>query len=462
MRKILKLRAIMTKILIRFSMATEILDKLTNFYFIGIGGVSMSGLAKLLISLGKSVAGSDRIRSDYTDELENCGVKVCIGERESVADYDAVVYTDAVQADDWQLVEAKQSDKIIFSRGQLLYEIGRKFKKVIAVSGCHGKTTCTAMLAHIFYAAEKGFAAHIGGRDKRFSNGCFFGNFYLITEACEYKKNFLFLKPDIAVILNSEPDHLECYGSAENLRSAYLQFSAQSAATISLFGDMEVNGITFGIDVDSDFSARNLVEINGAYSFDVFEKNRNLGKIKLNVYGKHNVLNALAAIAVSRKLKIPFEAIREGVASFTGVERRFEELGCYKQTRVIADYAHHPNEIRATLRTARNLTYGRIFVIFQPHTYSRTKNLLKEFIEVLSETENLLIYRTFAAREYFDDAGSALTLSQNIKKSRYGDEAGDITDFIETANSGDLILFLGAGDIYEVAKNIIKNQTLYF
>lgn len=435
-------------------------DNFASFYFIGIGGVSMSGLAKFLLAQGKTVDGSDNVASVYTDELTALGSKIAIGgDKGSVRNYDAVVYTDAISENDIQLSEARALKKTIFSRGRLLADIGSEFGKVIAVSGCHGKTTCTAMLAHIFSAADKAFAAHIGGKDLTFSNTYYCGNDYFITEACEYKKNFLLLKPDISVILNSDADHLECYGSKENLRSAYLQFASNAETAITLFGDMNCGGVTFGYDKNSDYSARKIVSLGGMYCFSVYEGQNCLGAVSLNVYGKHNVLNALAAIAVGRAVGIPFDSIREGLKSFSGVERRFECIGDINGVKCVADYAHHPNEIRATLRAAKKITAGELFVVFQPHTYSRTKNLFKDFVKVLTPLENLLIYRTFAAREYFDDSGSALTLSQHIKKSRYGDDVRDITDFIAAAEEGDLILFLGAGDIYDIAKGIVKNQS---
>lgn len=414
----------------------------------------MSGLAKYLMSCDKKVSGYDLSESVYTNEL---GVHIDTGSRRpSVEDFDAVVYTDAIRNDDIQLIEARKLKKTVIPRGRLLAEICKNFKKVIAVSGCHGKTTCTAMLAHIFAAAGKKFGAHIGGRDKFFKNAHYCGNDFFITEACEYKKNFLLLNPDISVILNCDADHLECYGSMENLRAAYIQFEKSAQTAVTLYGDFD-GDITFGYDTKADYSAKKITDVGGAYSFTVCEGGEALGQISLQVYGRHNVLNALAATAVARRAEIDFKFIKQGLESFAGVERRFERLGAVNGAEYIADYAHHPNEIKATLRAANKITKGRLFVIFQPHTYSRTKNLFKEFVRVLSGMEKLLIFRTFAAREYFDDAGSALTLSQAIKKSRYGDDVRDIADFILSAKEGDTVLFLGAGDIYEIAKSVVRN-----
>ncbi|MDE7452779.1 MAG: UDP-N-acetylmuramate--L-alanine ligase, partial [Clostridia bacterium] len=360
-------------------MRVKFLDAFESFYFIGIGGVSMSGLAKYLLSLGKKVSGSDAVSNEYTDELKNCGAEIFIGEpTDSVAEYDLVVYTDAIKDNDVRLCEARKLSKRVLSRGQLLYEISRDFKKVIAVSGCHGKTTCCAMLAHIFSAAGKKFAAHIGGKDLTFTNFYCCGNDFLITEACEYKKNFLLLKPNISVVLNSEPDHLECYDGEDELRRSYLQFASCADIAVSLYCDLPVDGgISFGFDKSADFYAKNIRSGGGVFSFTVYENGGELGTVNLNVYGKHNVLNALAATAAARSAGIPFEFIRDGLSSFSGVERRFENIGSVNGAECIADYAHHPAELRATIRTAKKLTAGKIFVVFQPHTYSRTKNLFK-------------------------------------------------------------------------------------
>ena len=417
----------------------------------------MSGLAKYLLSLGKKVGGSDIISNEYTEELINLGAHVSIEPViDSVANYQLIIYTDAVKDTDTRICEARNLSKEIISRGQFLYEISREFGKVIAVSGCHGKTTCSAMLTHIFAVSGKKFASHIGGGDIAYSNFYYCCNDFFITEACEYKKNFLLLKPDIAVILNSDADHLECYGSEAELKRAYLRFADSAGIAVTLYRDLPISyGPHFGFDKSADYYAKNIKNSEGAYSFSLYENNAELGTVRLNVYGKHNVLNALAAVAAARSAGINFADISKGLASFSGVKRRFEIIGKVNGAKFIADYAHHPNELRAVLRTAQKLTPEKLYVVFQPHTYSRTKNLFKHFVKVLSHLNNLMIYKTFAAREYYDDEGSALTLSQSLKKSRYGDCVYDIRDFVLRAGKGDTILFLGAGDIYDLAKQCI-------
>ena len=309
------------------------------------------------------------------------------------------------------------------------------------------------MLAHIFKCADKKYCAHIGGRDNEFHNLHYCGDDYFITEACEYKRNFLYLNPYIGVVLNSEPDHMECYGSEENLIAAYDEFCEKSVRSVKLYDDKIKGKVTFGSNKNADYFADDMSVKNGCYSFAVYEYGKKLGHVDLNVVGKHNVFNALAAIVVARIENIPFDSIVLGLENFSGVERRMQFLGYINGAKCFADYAHHPSEIASTLSSISGT--GNLFVVFQPHTYSRTKNLFSDFVQVLEPIKNLLIYRTFSAREYFDDAGNALTLSQAIGSSKYGESPQDIIEFMHNATVGDTVLFLGAGDIYEIAKTLI-------
>ncbi|MDE7439414.1 MAG: UDP-N-acetylmuramate--L-alanine ligase, partial [Clostridia bacterium] len=228
------------------------------------------------------------------------------------------------------------------------------------------------------------FSAHIGGKDLTFSNFYCCGYDYFITEACEYKKNFLRLKPDVAVILNSDADHLECYGSEEALKSAYVEFSESAKRTVALLGDLpQLSGISFGFEQSAEYYAKNIKTHKGICTFTAYERNEKLGNISLNVFGKHNVLNALAAIAVTRCFGISFEQIKAGLNSFIGVERRFEKFCETDGILYYADYAHHPNELRASLKTARSITKGKLFVVFQPRTCSLTKLLFGQYVRVL-------------------------------------------------------------------------------
>ncbi|MGN1103287.1 MAG: UDP-N-acetylmuramate--L-alanine ligase [Candidatus Coproplasma sp.] len=425
-----------------------------SYFFVGIGGVSMSALAKILFNNGKTVAGYDRVCGQNVECLRALGIEVTNNLNADVSSFDCIVYTDAIASNNKILLTAMRLGKVIISRGNFLALLCNEFSNVVAVSGCHGKTTCTAMIAHIFKEAGLSFTAHIGGDDQLLTNAYTGGNSYFVTEACEYKRNFLLLNPDIGIVLNSDEDHLDCYESAEDLKNAYVQFSNRSKCAIRLYGDGEFSGITFGLDDRATYYAKKLRQENGRYNFIAYEKGEELGRVSLSVSGKHNVLNALASIAAARVLGLEFKDIANGLLSFKGVKRRFELIGEINGATCIADYAHHPNEIKAVLKTARLVCQGELYVIFQPHTYSRTKTLFKQFVGVLSPVKKLLIYKTYAAREYYDDAGSALTLSNGIKRSRYGDCPADILIFTQKCRTGDVILFLGAGDIYDIAKQL--------
>ncbi len=418
----------------------------------------MSALARFAIMQGKRVGGSDR-DAEAAERLRGFGVKIFRGGVGGPASYDAVVYTDAVGRDDADLRYALSLNKPAFSRAKFLAAACAKFADVTAVAGAHGKTTCTAMLASIFYAAGKRFSAHIGGNSIQFSNFCSFGNDCFITEACEYKKNFLLIDADTAVILNTDADHLECYRDEGELLECYRRFAFRASNAVVACGALaeKVSGaVTFGTGRGASFRACNAECSDGCYSFELEAFGKTEGRVSLSVPGKHNVHNALAAAAASYVHGISFDGIMRGLEEFEGVERRMQLLGNYGGARCVADYAHHPTEIAAALKTAGKITEGKLFVVFQPHTYSRTKNLFAQFVAVLSRVHRLLIYRTYAAREYFDEEGCAFTLARAVRKSRYGECAEDITKFMSAAGDGDTVLFLGAGDIYDIAKKILS------
>ncbi len=418
----------------------------------------MSALAKLLLCMGKSVYGCDRVRNEYVIELQLKGVGITFTADDNKIDAcDVVVYTDAVKEDDLHIRRAVKNNKALLSRGQLLAAVSRCFNFTIAIAGCHGKTTCTSMLAHIFACADKQFSAHIGGNDLSFGNCRVAGYDYFITEACEYGKNFLFLNPDIGVILNSDIDHLECYSGEDDLINSYTRFADNSEKCICLHNDRcRCGEVTFGLDETADFSAKKIKSDKGKYSFDIYERGRKICSVSLNVYGRHNIFNALAAAATARLSGIMAEPIEKGLNRFSGVARRFEKLGKVNGCDVIADYAHHPREIKAVLRTATEVTDNEIYVIFQPHTYSRTKNLFDDFVACLSGIDHLLIYKTFAAREYFDAEGSALTLANAIDNCIYAECPQDIKYYLRDIKQSDKIFVLGAGDIYNIVREILN------
>lgn len=419
----------------------------------------MSGLAKLLLTFSLKVSGSDLSRNAFTDELVQMGASVFTGvdgERKELIEADVVVYTDAISLDNAELLTAKRLKKRLYSRGEFLSLVSRRFSTVITVAGSHGKTTCTAMCAHILATAAAPFTAHIGGEDLQFKNFCFHGREYFLTEACEYKKNLLKIQSDIAILLNADKDHLDSYNGEEDLRNCFIKYLNGAKQKIVYADEQGINvdgAITFGFSQNANYQAKDLTSLGEKYSFDVYEYGKYLCRVRLDVVGKCNVYNALAAIAVSRLLHISTRAIRVGLSTFKGVKRRFERLGEVFGGEIIADYAHHPKEILSTLKTAERIGQGRLFAVFQPHTYSRTKHLFQEFVECLSGVENLMIFKTYAARETKKDGVSALELKEKLPNALYAESLREVEIWLKkSVRRGDVVLFLGAGDIYHIAK----------
>lgn len=441
------------------------LEKAKKIYFIGIGGISMSALAKFLSTCGYQVSGSDGVRGEETESLAFYGVRVYIGadgERKELKEADAVVFTDAVPIDHLEFSAAEKLEKKVYSRAELLRMIGEEFSNVIAVAGSHGKTTCTSMCAHVLKYAAAPFTAHIGGEDSEFGNFYTTGAEYFVTEACEYKKNLLKLRANVALLLNIDKDHMECYADFDDLKESFRQYCQNANAAFvcaddphcRAFGDFS----SFGIDSSmADYRATNLRANGEKYSFTVEEYGKSLIRVRLNAIGRCNVYNAVAAFAALRALGFDEREVAKGLESFTAVKRRFEKIGSYRGASFICDYAHHPREITSTVSTAAGVCRGNLYVVFQPHTYSRTKLLLKEFTEALRPIKNLMIYKTYPAREKYDGEGSAETLSSVVGSCLYAENVYVLKTWLKkTVREGDLVLFLGAGDIYYVAQYLLK------
>lgn len=427
----------------------------------------MSALAKFLSTQGYSVSGSDGMRGEETETLAFHGVKVFIGidaERKELQEADAVVYTDAVSNEHIELQTASRLGKRIFSRAELLQLLCEEFSHVIAIAGSHGKTTCTSMCAHILHSVNVPFTAHIGGRDAEFGNFYTTGVEYLITEACEYKKNLLKVPANVAVLLNVDRDHMECYGGMEELTACFYRFCQNADTAFVCADDERCKGlgefVSFGIDsAMADYRAVNLRANGEKYSFTVEEYGKALCRVRLNAIGRCNVYNALAAFSAMRSFGFHENEIAKGLETFTAVKRRFEKIGAWRGVSFICDYAHHPREIAATVATAEGVSRGKLYVVFQPHTYSRTKLLFKEFIDVLRPIKNLMLYKTFPAREKFDGEGNGETLARAIGNCLYAENVYALKTWLKkTVREGDTVLFLGAGDIYYVAQYLVKEQ----
>lgn len=427
-------------------------------YFIGIGGVSMSALARLLHDRGIPVRGSDATESSFTCALRESGIPVHIGESEDMAE-DTVIYTGAISPEHSQLRAARERGRMLISRAELLGIVARDFPHVVSVAGCHGKTTTSCMLAHIFMEGERPFTCHIGGEDLSLTNYYSTGGEYFVTEACEFQRSFLHLESEVAVVLNCDRDHTDCYKSKEEILEAYRDFAAKSRKVIVNADDVAARSIphtlSFGLH-NGDVRAERLRCEGEKYSFTVTERGIPIVRIRLKVVGIVNVMNALAAYAATRLLGFTAEEIRKGLESFQGVRRRFERVGDINGVPVICDYAHHPREIAATFKTAQRLSEGRVHLVFQPHTYTRTRDMMTEFVDVLKRAESPILYKTYAAREKYEWEGSAACLASKIAGASYVQSPEQLRRRLNyDLGEKDMVLVLGAGDIYDIVKDIL-------
>lgn len=441
------------------------INKIKCIYFVGIGGISMSGLAKYCKQSGLIVSGSDKIKSETTRKLEEEGIKVYYSQDGgNILGNDAVVYTSAISLNNDEIKNAKKYGIPLIKRSELLASIISECQNSIAVSGSHGKTTTTSMIADLFIEANKNPLVFVGG-ESEFGNYRY-GKDNAIFEACEYKKNFLDIKAKLYVVLNIDNDHLDSYNGIQDEINCFKKFINDGVSLVnvddsnskSIIGN---SSYTFGIENKAEFMAKRIACEEGVYSFDLYAYNKKYGRVKLNIYGKHNVYNALATFAVGIINKISFNVIKNAIENFHGVKRRYEKIGSYKGIDCICDYAHHPREIMATIQSM--IDSKNIIIVFQPHTYSRTRFLLKDFIKSLSVKPTVIIYKTYPAREKFDKYGSAKTLySMLIEKKKncfYSENIDQLKRTIDDEKDGKkYILFLGAGDIYEIAKTIVKEQ----
>lgn len=438
------------------------------FYMLGIGGVSMSALAKYLCVKGKVVIGYDKREGETTEELKSRGVTVFTEERsgiEAIFRADVVVYSDAIAFSNPLLCVAREAKKTILSRAELLSFVGGEFSNTIAIAGSHGKTTCTAMCAHALQTTGVPFCAHIGGEDSEFSNFYFCGEEYFVTEACEYKKNHLKTIAERVAVLNVDKDHMECYDGEEDLVNSFSLFCSQAKEAFVCADDEGCMRFgrgygTFGIDnPHCDYRATALRQSGQKYAFTVSEYGKELCRIRLNTIGRHNVYNALAAFAVLRSYGFGEAELVRGLEHFMSVKRRFEQTGTLFGASVVCDYAHHPREIDATVKTAKRLCKGELYVVFQPHTYSRTRLLMSEFVAVLRKIKHLVVYKTYPAREIYDEEGSAQKLAESLGNCLYAETPKELKACLGgSVKEGDVVLFLGAGDIYYVARYLVRGK----
>ena len=359
-----------------------------HVHFIGIGGISMSGLAEILLKENFTISGSDSKESPLTNHLESLGATVFYGQKASniIEGIDVVVYTAAIHEDNEEFAEAKRQGLPMLSRAELLGQLMTNYETSIAVSGTHGKTTTTSMLSHILLADEQDPTISVGGILKAIGGNIRVGNSgVFVTEACEYTNSFLHFFPKLAIVLNIDADHLDFFKDLDDIRNSFHKFAqilpedgtlvinAEIPNWEEITKDLKCNIVTYGMEEGAEYTAANISHDEyGNAAFDVIRAGENLGRIQLSVTGDHNISNALSTIAAANILDIPFASMQKGLASFQGTNRRFEYKGERNGFTIIDDYAHHPTEIKATLTSAQNYPHKDIWCIFQPHTYTRT------------------------------------------------------------------------------------------
>ena len=446
-------------------------SKYKRVHFVGIGGSGMSGIAEVLHNMGFEVSGSDIARKSTTERLEGLGVKVFYGHSpENVRGAQLVVVSSAVSEDNPEVQEARRLGIPVIPRAEMLAELMR-VKFSIAVSGAHGKTTTTSMIAEVLAKAGLDPTVVIGGRLKGVGSGARMGQSeYLVAEADESDKSFLKLLPTIAVITNIDREHLDTYGSLLALKQAFADFASRvpfyGAAVVCLddpnvqeiLPEVRRRTVTYGLSRQADFSARE-VRLEGLGSrFSVYRGERKLAEVRLRVPGRHNVLNALAAFAVSQELEIDPQVASEALGEFTGVERRFEVKGEREGVVVVDDYGHHPTEIAATLEAARSWWSGRIVVVFQPHRYTRTRDLWREFGPVFHQADVLLVLPIYPAGEKPIPGVSAELILEAVRSSGHrsaklvGSKEEALEELKKVLRPGDMLLTLGAGDVWKVGE----------
>lgn len=446
-----------------------------HIHFIGIGGISMSGLAHIAISDGYRVTGSDRAKSEITNALENEGAVIYEGhDKRNVTGADLVVHTAAVKSDNPEMRAAADLGIRIIDRAEFLGAVMKNYSHAVGVAGTHGKTTTTSMLAHALIHADTDPTISVGGVLDLIGGNIRCGKSDLfVTEACEYTNSFLKFFPTVALITNIEEDHLDFFTGIEMIRDSFRRFAelTRGIGTVVAYGEddnirlaldgSELDIITYGRDASNDYYVENIVYNAGYPHFDVFRDNKKLCTVSLNVPGEHNILNALATIAVCELLGVKPQTAADGIETFRGTHRRFEKKGLINGAVVLDDYAHHPTEIKATLKAAKAFEHNRIICIFQPHTYSRTRTLWNEFVHAFSDADELIITHIYAAREVYDGVTDPDRLADEINaagvNAKYIDKFEDIENYIrEIAQPGDIIFTMGAGDVTNIGPNIIE------
>lgn len=449
------------------------LKAVKRIHFIGIGGSGMCPLAEILHKEGYLLSGSDNNETDTLARIRSLGIPVTLGQRaENIEGAEMIIYTAALLPDNPELVAAKASGIPTYERSKLLGAVTRIYPNSICISGTHGKTTACSMLTQVLIEAGFDPTAVIGGKlPLTGSNGLVGHSEHMVCEACEFVDTFLDLSPDIAVILNVDEDHLDYFKTFDNLKKSFTKFASMATKMIIYNGDdlntvdtvvpaVEVCQkpvITFGLDEGNIYQAVNVELKNEFASFELIRYGEKLGKVTLGIPGKHHVYNALAVIASAMESGVSFEQCASGIANFHGAGRRFEILAQIDGLTIADDYAHHPKELEVTLETAMKMGYNKVWAVFQPFTYSRTAILFDDFVRVLKIPDRCIMTEIMGSREVNTYDIYTSQLAEKIPGSVWFNTFEEVAQYaIDNAESGDLIITLGCGDIYKAAKIMIN------
>lgn len=441
----------------------------------------MSGIAEICLSLGFVVSGSDLQESDATRRLQELGATIQIGHRREHGDSaDVVIVSSAVSHDNPEIQGARERSVPVIPRTEMLVDIIRMVGKSIVVAGAHGKTTTTSLIGAVFSSAGLDPTVIVGGKVNSMGSGARLGRGgTVVAESDESDGSFLLFNPSVAVVTNIDHEHLGHYGSMENLERAFGQFISrvsedglvvvwkEDSRLSRIIGGLSLGSRrvrTFGFSDTADWSAREIVPGEGGIAFDVYRNKQRLGRIRMGIPGRHNVLNILAVMAVGEEFNVDFQRSRSALEEFTGVQRRFQIYGEWNGVLVVDDYGHHPTEVQATIRAARESFSRRLVVLFQPHRYSRTRDLFREFTTAFTEVDVLLVTEIYPASETPIPGISGELLANGIREAGHSNVV--FVPSIETAifrikeivRPGDLLLTLGAGNVYQVAKHIVEGD----
>ena len=446
-----------------------------KIHLIGIGGISMSSIALMLKNMNVLVTGSDINETDITKSLNESGIKVLYGHHpELVKDADIIVYTAAIHEDDLERKEAKILNKPVFERAEFLGMLMKEFKNSLCVSGTHGKSTTTGMLSLIFLEAGLNPTIQVGAIMPEINGNTHLGSHdYFVMEACEYVDSFLHFHPTSAIITNIDNDHLDYFKNLDNIKKSFYKYVSllpENGYLVKNNDDENSNEldkytkakvITYGINKESNYMAKNITSNNlGHYSYDLYKDNNFLITINLNINGYHNIYNSLAAFALAHEYILDVNIIKNAIEKYHGVGRRFEYLGKYNGAYIYDDYAHHPSEIKTTLESVKSVKHKSSWAVFQSHTYSRTKEHLDAFADVLANFDHVIIAKIYPAREINTFNISEEMLVDKIKDKNpnviYIDDFDKIVEFLkENVKEEDLVITIGAGPINYVSKKLV-------